>query len=58
MVVPYFERINKLHVFENKVLREIFGPNNDEVPSEELRMSHDEELRVLCRSPNFVGIVK
>jgi hypothetical protein len=43
---------HKLQVFENKVLRKIFGPMKDEV-SREYRILHNEVFE-LCRSPNIV----
>jgi hypothetical protein len=44
-------------VFENRVLRRIFGPKRDEVMGE-LRKLHDEELRDLNSSPNIIRIIK
>jgi hypothetical protein len=38
-------------VFENRVLRRIFGPKRDEEMGE-WRQLHDEELRDLHSSPN------
>jgi len=43
----------KLRVFENRVLRRIFGPRRDEVTGE-LRRLHNEELNDLYSSPNIV----
>jgi len=43
----------KLRVFENTVLRRIFGPTRDEVTWEWRRL-HNEELNDLCPSPNIV----
>ena len=40
----------KLRVFENKVLRRIFGPRRDEV-TEEWRRLHNEELNDLYSRP-------
>jgi len=40
-----------LRVFENKVLRRIFGPKRDEVAGG-WRKLHDEERNVLYSSPN------
>jgi len=47
----------KLSVFENIVLRRIFGPRRDEVTGDWRRM-HNEELNVLYSSPNIVRVIK
>ena len=47
----------KLRVFENKVLRRIFGPRRDEVTGDWRRL-HNEELNVLYSSPNIVRVIK
>jgi len=47
----------KLRVFENMVLRRIFGPVRDEVTGE-LRRLHNEELNDLYSSPNIVRVIK
>jgi hypothetical protein len=44
-------------VFENRVLRGIFGPERDEVTGE-WRKLHNEELRDLYCSPNIFQIIK
>jgi len=44
-------------VFENRVLRRVFGPKRDEV-TEEWRKLHNEELSELYSLPNIVGVVK
>jgi hypothetical protein len=46
-----------LRVFENKVLRRIFGPKRDEVMGE-WRKIHNEELRNLYSSPSTIRIMK
>jgi len=47
----------KLWVFENMVLRRIFGPRRDEVMGEWRRL-HNEELNDLYSSPNIVQVIK
>jgi len=47
----------KLRVFENMVLRRIFGPRMDEVMGE-LRRLHNEELNDLYSSPDIVRVIK
>jgi hypothetical protein len=44
-------------VFENRVLRGIFGPNRDEVTGE-WRKLNNEELRDLYSSPSLIRIIK
>jgi hypothetical protein len=44
-------------VFENRVLRRIFGPKRDEVTGE-WRKLHNEELHNLCSSPNIIKMIK
>jgi hypothetical protein len=44
-------------VFENRVLRRIFGPKRDEVTGE-WRILHKEELRDLYSSPSIIRITK
>jgi hypothetical protein len=48
---------SKLRVFENKVLRRIFGPRRDEVTGDWKRL-HNEELNDLYPSPNIVRVIK
>jgi len=43
-------------VFENRVLRRIFGPKRDEVTGE-WRKLHNEELNDLYCSPNIVRVI-
>jgi len=47
----------KLRVFENMVLRRIFGPRSDEVTGEWRRL-HNGELNDLYSSPNIMGVIK
>jgi hypothetical protein len=44
-------------VFENRVLRRIFGPERDEVTGE-WRKLHNEELHDLYSSPSMIRIMK
>jgi hypothetical protein len=44
-------------VFENRVLRRIFGPKRDEVTGE-WRKLHNEELHNLYPSPNIIRMIK
>jgi hypothetical protein len=47
----------RLRVFENRVLRRIFGPKRDEV-TEEWRRLHNKELYALYSSPNIIRVIK
>jgi len=47
----------KLRIFENMVLKRIFGPRRDEVTGERRRL-HNEELNDLYSSPNIVWVIK
>jgi hypothetical protein len=44
-------------VFENRVMRSVFGPKRDEV-SREWRKLHNEEFNSLYSSPNITGEIK
>jgi hypothetical protein len=48
---------HRLRVFENRVLRRIFGPKSDEVTGE-WRKLHSEELYNLYSSPDIIRQVK
>jgi hypothetical protein len=47
---------HRLRVFENRVLRRIFGPKRDEVTGEKRKL-HNEELRDLYSSPSIIRIL-
>jgi len=47
----------RLRVFENRVLRRIFGPKLDEITGE-WRKLHYEELNDLYSTPNIVRVIK
>jgi hypothetical protein len=48
---------HRLRVFENKVLRRIFGPKRDDVTGEWTKL-HNEELHTLYSSPNIIRMIK
>jgi hypothetical protein len=48
---------HRLRVFENRVLRRIFGPKRDEVTGE-WRKLHNKELHDLYSSPSIIRIIK
>jgi hypothetical protein len=48
---------HRLRVFENRVLRKIFGLKSDEVTGERRKL-HNEELRDSYSSPSMIRIVK
>jgi hypothetical protein len=50
-----FKHLNRVMVFENRVLRRIFGPKRDEVIGG-LRKLHNEELHDLYCSPSIIRI--
>jgi len=47
----------RLRMFENRLLRRIFGPKRDEVAGE-WRKLHNRELNNLFSSPNIVRVIK
>ena len=47
----------RLSVFENRVMRRIFGPMRDEVTGEWRRL-HNKELYDLYSSPNIIQVNK
>jgi len=48
---------HRLRVFENRVVRRIFGPERDKVTGE-WRKLHKEEFNDLYSSPNNVRVIK
>jgi hypothetical protein len=48
---------HRLRVFENRLLRRIFGPKRDEVTGD-WRKLHNEELHYLYSSPNIIRMIK
>ena len=57
MIIHINREERRLRVFENRVLRKVFGPKRDEV-SGEWRKLHNEELNDLYSLPNIVRVVK
>jgi hypothetical protein len=48
---------HRLRVFENRVLRRIFGPKREEVAGGR-RRPHNEELQNLFASSNIIRVIK
>jgi hypothetical protein len=48
---------HRLRVFENRVLRRIFGPKRDELTGGWMKL-HNEELHGLYSSPSFIRVIK
>jgi hypothetical protein len=48
---------HRLRVFENRVVRRIFGPKRDEVTGDWRKM-HNEELHGLYSSPSIIRMIK
>jgi hypothetical protein len=48
---------HRLRVFDNRVLRRIFGPKRDEVTGE-WRKLHNEKLHILYSSQNITWLIK
>jgi hypothetical protein len=46
-----------MRVFENRVLRRIFGPSREEVVGDWRRL-HNEELRNMYASSNMIRVIK
>jgi hypothetical protein len=47
---------HRVSVFENRVLKKIFGPKRDEMIGG-CRKLHNEELHNLCCSPSIIRII-
>jgi hypothetical protein len=47
----------RLRVFENRVLRRIFGPKRDEVTGK-VRRLNNKELHAVFSSPNIIWVIK
>jgi hypothetical protein len=56
-LVVHIEGEHRLRLFENRVLRRIFGCKSDEVTGEWAKL-HNEELNDLNSSPNIVRVIK
>jgi len=56
-MVPHNEGGKRAEVFENRVLRRIFGPRRDELTNE-WRKLHKEELYDLKSSPDILRVNK
>jgi len=54
---PKFREGHGISVFENRILRKIFGSKRDEVTRDWNRL-RNEKLRVLYSTPDFIGLVK
>jgi len=54
---PTLREERRLRVFENRVLRRVFGPRRDEVTGEWKKL-HNEELSDLYSLPNILWVVK
>jgi len=52
-----YRRVILLRVFENRLLRRIFGPRRDKVTGE-WRKLHNEELNDMYCSPNIARVIK
>jgi hypothetical protein len=48
---------HRLRVFQNRVMRKIFGPERDKVTMEWRRL-HNDELCAMYSSPNIIWVIK
>jgi hypothetical protein len=48
---------HRLSVFENRVLRDMFGPKTEEVTGD-WRKLHNQELHILYCSPDITWVIK
>jgi hypothetical protein len=48
---------HRLRIFENRVLRRIFGPMGKEV-TRGWRKLHNEELHNVCSAPNIIRVIR
>jgi hypothetical protein len=55
-VVDGLREEHRLRVFENRVLRRLFGPKRDEMTGD-WRKLHNEELHNLYCSPSIIGMI-
>jgi hypothetical protein len=56
-LVAHIERETQVRVFENRVLRKIFGPKRDEVTEECWRL-HNKELYAVYSAPCIIRWIK
>jgi hypothetical protein len=54
---PTLREEHRLRVFENRVLRRIFGPKRDEVMGGRRKL-HNEELHGLYSLPSIIRVIK
>ena len=55
-MISCIKGVTRLRVFENRILRRIFGPKRDKVGK--WRRLHNEELQSVYCSPNVVKVIK